>query len=59
MELIYSKSYFNLSKIFVLWLFKMVANQSTPDLNKDLSSNFCWLKSANEVKFTEECVMCS
>ena len=48
----------NLAKIFVLWLFKMVANQRTPDLNRGLSSNFWLLTSANYVEFTEECVMC-
>ena len=35
----------------------MVPNQI--DLNRGLSSNFCWLRSANQVKFTEECMMCS
>ena len=44
--------------MFVLRLFKMAANQSTPDLKRDKLSNFWKLKSANHVKFTEECVMC-
>ena len=36
----------------------MAANQTdAPGLNRDLSSDFCCLKSANPVKFTEECVM--
>ena len=35
----------------------MRTNQSAPSLNRGLSSNFCWLRSANHVKFTEECVM--
>ena len=35
----------------------MTANQSVPDLNKILSSNFWWLRNLNHVKFTEECVM--
>ena len=33
----------------------MAGNQSAPGLNRGLSSNFWWLKSANHVKFTEEC----
>ena len=33
----------------------MVTNHSVPGLNRGLSSNFCWLRSANHVKFTEEC----
>ena len=44
--------------MFVLKLFKMVANQSAPGLNRGMSSNFLWLKSVNQIKFTEECVMC-
>ena len=28
---------------------------SAPGLNRGLSSNFSWLRSANHVKFTEEC----
>ena len=36
----------------------MAANQiSTSNLNRGLLSNFWWLRSANHVKFTEECVM--
>ena len=35
----------------------MVPNQSVSDLNKELSSNFYWPRSANPVKYTEECVM--
>ena len=38
-------------------LFKMVANQSASDLNRGLSLNFLWLRSANHVKFTEACLM--
>ena len=30
---------------------------SAPGLNRGLPSNFCWLKSANHVKFIEECLM--
>ena len=33
--------------------------QNAPGLNRGLSSNFWWLRSANHVKFTEECMMCS
>ena len=43
---------------YVLKLFKMVANQIASGLNKVLSWNFWWLRSANSVKFTEECGMC-
>ena len=28
-------------------------------MNRDLSSNFWWLRSANHVKFTEESVICT
>ena len=35
----------------------MVPNR-TEYLNRGLSSNFRWLRSANHVKFTEKCVMC-
>ena len=35
----------------------MVAHQSTPGLNRGLSSNFWWLRSISHVKFTEEGVM--
>ena len=31
--------------------------QSPPGLNRGLSSNFWWLRSAHHEKFTEECVM--
>ena len=36
-------------------LFKMMANQSNSSLNRGLSSNFWQLKSANHMKFKEEC----
>ena len=36
----------------------MVANQSALGLNRGLSSTFCWLRSANHVKFTEGCELC-
>ena len=31
--------------------------QGAPSLNRSLSSNLLWLRSANHVKFTEECEM--
>ena len=55
-ELVYGKNYLNLTKIFLLRLFKMVTNQSAPGLDKGLLSNIWWLRCANHVKFTE-CVM--
>ena len=42
---------------FVLKLFKMTANQSNLDLNRGLSPSFCGLRSANDVKFSELCMM--
>ena len=56
LKLVYSKNYFNLTKIFVLRLFKMVTNQTGS--NRGLLSNFWSLKSTNHKKFTEECEMC-
>ena len=57
MEFVYIKSNFNLANIFVLKLFKMAANQ-IECFNRGLPSNFCWLRSTNHVKFTEECLIC-
>ena len=38
----------------------MAENQKgVPGLNRSLSSNSCWLRSSNHVKFTVECEMCS
>ena len=37
----------------------MTENHNAPDLNRSLSSNNWWLKRADHMKFTEECVMCS
>ena len=37
----------------------MAANQNAQSLNRGLSSNFWWLRSANHVKCTEEGVMCT
>ena len=56
LELVYGKI---ILKIFVLRLFKMAENQSAVGLNRGLSWNFWWLRSANYVKFTEERVMCT
>ena len=36
-----------------------MANQSVPGLNRGLSSDFRWLRSANHVKLTKECMMCT
>ena len=59
-KLVYSKNYFNLAKIFVLRLFKMVANQAECSRleQRSVIKFFLWLRSANYVKFTEEYVMC-
>ena len=38
-------------------LFKMVGNESAPDLNRDLLSKFSWLRRANHVKLIKECAM--
>ena len=42
-------------KIPFLSVFKMVANQT--GLNRSLSSNIWWQRSANHLKFTEEYMM--
>ena len=52
--MVYCKNYFEIAKIFLLRLFKIAENQSAPGLNRDLSRNFLWLRSANHVKFTDE-----
>ena len=57
-KLVYSKNHFNPTEIFVLRLFKIVTNQSAPCLNRGLSSNFVLLRSANNVKFIVECIIC-
>ena len=49
--------------IFQKYLFsgyskKWHIKQSDPDLNRGLSSNLWWLRSANHVKFTQEYNMC-
>ena len=40
---------------FKRWQIKKIAS----DLNRDLSSNFWWLRCENHVKLTEVCVMCT
>ena len=43
------KHFFNLAKIFVLRLFKMgQIKQTTLKVNRDMSPNFLWLRSANQ-----------
>ena len=39
--------------------FEVLQNKSAPGLNRGLSSNFLWLRSADHVKFTEKCVICT
>ena len=51
-----AKGNFSLNKIFVFRLSKI--KEYALDLNRGLSSNFCWLKSANDEKFAEKCVIC-
>ena len=36
----------------------MVANQSVPGLNRGLSLNFSWQTSENNVKYSDEYVLC-
>ena len=59
LALIYSKI-FLISQKHLFWGYSKwrKVKQSTPGLNRSLSSNFWWLKRANHVTFTEECVMC-
>ena len=61
MELVYQRNAFNLAKIFVLQLFRIVGKikQRAPGLSRGLSSNFCCLKSANHMKFMQDYVMCT
>ena len=35
----------------------METNQRAPGLNRGLSSNILWLRTANDAKFPEECVI--
>ena len=59
LELVSTKNQFNLTKIIVLKLFRMVTNQSAPNLNRSLPQNFGLLRNANHVKFTEEWMICT
>ena len=60
MKLVYSKNYSDLTNIFVLRLFKIVANQTeSSKLEHRFVIKFLWLRNANHVKFTEEYVMCT
>ena len=59
LELVYSKNYFNFTKIFVLEQFKIMPNYSASGLNRGLSSDFWYLTRANYVKFTDERLMCT
>ena len=52
---LFSSKIFNPTKIFVLSLFKMVANQTGCSR---LKLKVYHLKSANHVKFSKECMMC-
>ena len=36
-----------------------IQNRSSTGKNRGMSTNFCWLRSANHVKFPEECLMCT
>ena len=51
---------FNLSNIYFFWGYSKwwLIKQSSPGLNRDLSWNLCWLRSAIYVQFTAECVIC-
>ena len=57
MQLVYHKNYCSLAEIFFT-LFKTMTNK-TECLNRGLPSNFWWLRSANYMKCTEECVTCT
>ena len=54
LELVYTKNYSNLRKIFVLRLFKMTANQTV--LEPKSVIEFWWLRSTNHMKFIKEYV---
>ncbi len=59
--MVYSKNYLNLTKIFVLRLFKIAENikKRASGLQRVLSTNFRWLKMANNVKFRENWETCT
>ena len=51
------KNYLDQKDIFVLRQFKMAANLlNSPGFSRGRSFNFWWLRSADYLKFTEECV---
>ena len=56
LEFVLAKIIAILKKIFILTLSKMLINQCAPGLNIGLSSNLWWLRSANHVNITKECV---
>ena len=58
LELVHCKDYFNQAKMFLGYSEWLKIKESASGLNRSISSNFLWLRSANHVKFTEECVMC-
>ena len=53
LELVYRKTYLNLTKIFALRLFKIAANQGAQGLKRGLLSKLWWQRSVNHVKFTK------
>ena len=58
--LLYNKNNFNLIEIFVLRLFQMVANQTECSrLEQRSFTNFSWLRSANHMKLTKQCDICT
>ena len=55
----YSKNHSNFTKMFVFKLFKTTANKTEYSRLEQWSVvKFWWLRSANHMKFTDECVMC-
>ena len=42
---------------YLYWVFKKATDQSACGFNRGLSSNFWWLKIANQVRFKEKCEM--
>ena len=58
LELVYSKNYL-ISQKYFFWGYSkwLQIKQNVSGLQRGLLSNFWWLKSVNQVKFSEECVM--
>ena len=55
--MVYDKNYFNRLKYFFWGYSKWrKIKQRSPGLNRGLSSDFCWLRTVNHVKFTERVV---